>query len=156
MEELIKPGFLNRIAEVELIYKSKVKASDRPKITHSGDAYVIFRDNWDGNKIEMQEQFKVMFLNRSNKVLGIYELSTGGMTGTVVDPKSLFCAALKAHACNIIISHNHPSGNLKPSKMDEDLTQKIKMAGKLLDIQLFDHLIITSESYYSFADEGIL
>ncbi len=154
--EQIKLELLSQIAEVELIYRSKVKASDRPKITHSGDAYVIFKNNWDQNKFELQEQFKVMFLNRANKVLGIYEVSTGGITGTVADPKLIFAAALKACACGIILVHNHPSNNLKPSIPDEQLTTKIKEGGRLLDIKLLDHLIISSEGYLSMADEGLV
>lgn len=154
--EIIKLEALNQIAEVELIYRTKVKASERPKITHSKDAYVIFKNTWDENKIELQEQFKVMLLNRANKVLGIYEVSTGGMTGTVADPKLIFAAALKACACGIILVHNHPSNNLKPSIPDEQLTTKIKEGGKLLDIKLLDHLIISSEGYLSMADEGLV
>ncbi len=156
MEESLKSFVLSQIAEVELMYKSKVKASERPKINHSKDAYVIFKNTWDENKIELQEQFKVMLLNRANKVLGIYEVSTGGMTGTVADPKLIFISALKAGACNIMLVHNHPSGNLKPSKQDEDITYKIKQAGKLLDIVLLDHLIISNEGYFSMQDEGFI
>ncbi len=144
-------------SEIELVYKSKVKASERPKVTTSADAYQLLKQHWDDNKIELIEQFKVLYLNRANKVLGIYEVSTGGMTATVVDPKIVFIAALKSGACNIILCHNHPSGNLKPSKADEELTLKLKEAGKYLDLQVVDHLIISSESeYYSFADEGLL
>jgi DNA repair protein RadC len=154
--DIIKLEALNQIAEVELIYKSKVKASERPKITRSEDAYVIFKNHWDENKIELQEQFKVMLLNRANKVLGIYEVSTGGITGTVADPKLIFAAALKACACGIILVHNHPSNNLKPSIPDEQLTTKIKEGGRLLDIKLLDHLIISSEGYLSMADEGLV
>ena len=146
-----------QVAEIELIYKSKIKASERPTVTTSRDAFKLFKQNWDENKIEFIEQFKVLFLNRSNKVLAIFELSTGGVTGTVADPKLVFAAALKLNACNIILCHNHPSGSLKPSMADEQLTQKIKEAGKYLDLPVIDHLIITSEdSYYSFADEGLL
>ena len=146
-----------QVAEIELVYKSKVKASDRPKVVTSSDAYQLFKQSWDDNKIEFIEQFKVLFLNRANKVLGIYEVSTGGMTATVVDPKIVFIAALKSGACNIILCHNHPSGNLKPSNTDEQLTQKIKEVGKYLDLPVIDHLIISSENeYYSFADEGLL
>lgn len=146
-----------QVAEIELVYKSKVKASERPKVTTSRDAFKLFKENWDENKIEFVEQFKVLFLNRANKVLGIFELSTGGVTGTVADPKLVFMAALKLNACNIILCHNHPSGNTKPSRTDEQLTQKIKEAGKYLDLPVVDHLIITSEDcYYSFADEGLL
>jgi DNA repair protein RadC len=89
-------------------------------------------------------------------VLGIYEVSTGGITGTVADPRLIFAAALKANACAMIISHNHPSGNLKPSRQDEELTAKLKQAGQFLDIKVLDHLIITTETYFSFADEEIL
>ena len=156
MEESMKSGVLSQIAEVELMYKSKVKPSERPKISHSKDAYIIFKNSWDENKIELQEQFKVMLLNRANKVLGIYEVSTGGMTGTFADPKLIFVAALKAGACNIMLVHNHPSGNLKPSKQDEQLTYKIKEGGKLLDIVLLDHLIISNEGYFSMQDEGLI
>ncbi len=156
METLLNQIALNEIAEVELIYKSKIKASQRPQIRTSKDTADLLKQSWDENKIDFIEQFKVMFLNRGNKVLGILEVSTGGVTGTVADPKIVFVAALKANACNIIISHNHPSGNLKPSLQDEQLTQKIKHAGQFLDIKLFDHIIVTSEGYYSFADEGLI
>ena len=89
-------------------------------------------------------------------MLGIYEVSTGGMTGTVADPKLIFVAALKACACSIMLVHNHPSGNLKPSRQDEELTHKIKEGAKLLDIILLDHLIISNESYFSMQDEGFI
>ena len=157
MEQPINPEVFNHVTEVELIYKSKVKASERPKITQSKDAFLIFKNHWDENKIELQEQFKIMFLNRANKVLGIYEMSTGGITSTVVDIKLIFSAALKACACGLILAHNHPSSNLNPSHDDEQLTSKIKSAGKFLDIKLMDHIILGSdEGYYSFADEGLI
>ena len=156
MEMLLNEQSLNQIAEVELIYKTKIKASERPKLRTSKDAADILKRYWDENKIEFVEQFKVLFLNRANKVLGIFEVSTGGVTGTVVDPKIIFVAALKANACNIIISHNHPSGNLQPSNADIEITEKIKKAGQFLEITLFDHIIVSSEGYYSFADEGLI
>ena len=102
------------------------------------------------------EQFKVLLLNRANKVLGIFEVSSGGSTGTVADPKLIFAAAIKANACGIILAHNHPSGNLQPSQADIDLTKRMKEGGRLLEIQVLDHIIVTTEGYYSFADEGIL
>jgi DNA repair protein RadC len=156
MEQLMNLDVLNTVAEIELVYKSKVKPSERPRITSTKEAYQILVQTWDENKIEFVEQFKVILLNRAQRVLGIYELSTGGVTGTVADPKLVFTAALKANACNIILSHNHPSGNLKPSKADEELTKKIATAGMYLDIKVIDHIIVTSEGYYSFADEGVL
>lgn len=145
-----------QVAEIQLIYKTNVKPSDRLKINRSTDAHDIFRLSWDETKIEFVEQFKVMLLNRANKVLGIFELSTGGVSGTVADPKLIFAAALKGVASGLILAHNHPSGNLRPSQSDIDLTRKIKEGGKFLEIQLLDHIIITSEGYYSFADEGVL
>ena len=145
-----------QVAEIQLTYKSNVKPSLRPKITCSKDAYEILLETWDGTKIELVEQFKVMLMNRAQKVLGIFEVSTGGISGTVADPKLIFAAAIKAAASGIILSHNHPSGNLQPSQADIDLTRKIKEAGRFLEIQLLDHIIITTEGYYSFADEGLI
>lgn len=156
MENVMNLSVLNTVAEVELIYKSKVKPSERPQVKTSRDCYQLLLQTWDENKLEFVEQFKVILMNRAQRVLGIYEMSTGGVTGTVADPKLVFIAALKANACNIILSHNHPSGNLKPSRADEDLTRKIKEAGIFLDIKVIDHVIVTSEGYYSFADEGML
>ena len=97
-----------------------------------------------------------MLMNRANKVLGIFELSTGGVSGTVADPKIIFVAALKGGASGIIVAHNHPSGNLTASQSDIDLTRKLKEAGKFLEIQLLDHVIVTTEGYFSFADEGLI
>lgn len=145
-----------QVAEIQLSYKSNVKASLRPKITNSKDAYEVFLSSWDDTKIEFVEQFKVMLTNRANKVLGIFEVSTGGVSGTVADPKLIFAAAIKANACGILLAHNHPSGTTQPSQSDIALTKKIKEGGKLLDVQLLDHIIVTAESHYSFADEGLI
>jgi DNA repair protein RadC len=145
-----------QVAEILLSYKSNVKPSQRLKITTSRDAYNVLKESWDDCRIELVEQFKVLFTNRANKVLGIFEVSTGGSAGTVADPKLIFVAALKAGATGMILSHNHPSGNLSPSQADIDLTRKLKEGSKLLEIQLLDHIILTCESYYSFADEGLL
>ena len=96
----------------------------------------------------------MLLLNRANKVLGYVLLSLGGTAGTVVDPKVIFQAALKTNAHGIILCHNHPSGNLTPSSQDISLTKQLRDAGKFLEIALLDHLILTTEGYYSFADEG--
>jgi DNA repair protein RadC len=156
MEGAIKTQNLLKVTEVELIYRSKIKASERPQISSSEDSYSIFIQNWDHDKIELLEQFKVLFLNRRNKVLGLYEVSSGGVTETVVDPKLIFSAALKAAACNIIVAHCHPSGDVLPSLADKKLTNKLKQAGQLLEIYLLDHIILTKNGYYSFADSGEL
>ncbi|MBP9924546.1 MAG: JAB domain-containing protein [Cyclobacteriaceae bacterium] len=133
-----------------------VKPSQLPQVKTSRDAFDILLHSWDKDKIEFVEQFKVMILNRAQKVLGICEISQGGSSGTVADPKIIFALALKANASGIIVSHNHPSGNLRPSQADIDLTKKLKEGGKFLELQLLDHVIVTSEGYYSFADEGLV
>lgn len=156
MEKLQNQISMFQVSEISVSYRPKFKASERPNISSSKDCYNILSQSWDCNKIELLEQFKIMLLNRANRVLGIYEVSSGGMAGTVADPKLIFSIALKACATSIILAHNHPSGNLKPSQADINLTRKMKDGGNLLDIVVLDHLIITSESYYSFADEGLL
>ena len=145
------------VSEVQLIYKNKVKASERKKITCSRNAYDIFIENWNPEIIEFVEQFKILLMNRSNAVLGILEISKGGISGTVTDVRVVFQAAIKGNASGIICAHNHPSGNLNPSESDSRLTQKLREAGNLMDIQLLDHLILSTEGdYYSFADNGLL
>lgn len=144
------------VSEIELVYKSRIKASERPQIKSSKEAYDLLKSTWDQGKIEYFEQFKILFLNHSLKVLGLYEMSSGGITGTIVDLRMIFSAALKANATSIMIAHNHPSGNTRPSDADRYMTNKIRQAGELLDIKLMDHLIITSESYYSFTEDGVL
>ena len=105
----------------------------------------------------MHESFKVLLLNNSNKIKGIYQLSSGGITGTLVDMRILFAVILKTLSVGVILVHNHPSGKLKPSDIDKQLTSKIKKAAKLFDVNILDHLIIAPNgSYYSFADNDIL
>jgi len=147
---------LFKLAEVELAYRSTVKPSERPKVTSSRDAYGLFLNNWDEGCLEFREEAKLLLLNRNARALGIYNVSSGGTSATYVDPKQVYMAALKMNASSIILAHNHPSGNLNPSDADIKLTQRLTEGGKVLDITFQDHLIITPESYYSFADEGRL
>jgi DNA repair protein RadC len=156
MEKLIRYSSFSKVAEIKLTYRAKVKPSERPQVTCSTDCYNVLKESWDTGRIEFVEQFKVMLLNRANRVLGTYELSAGGAAGTVADPKLILVAALKACPSSIVLCHNHPSGNLKPSSADLQLTKRMKKGGELLDIAVLDHIIITSESYYSLADEGLL
>lgn len=143
------------VAEISLSYSAKVKAKDRPKITGSQTAHAILRENWSTGKIEMQEEFKALLINKGNQVLGIVPLSVGGIAGTVVDLKLLFATACKGLASALIIAHNHPSGQLRPSDADRKLTNAIADAGKLLDILLLDHIILAPDGdFYSFADNG--
>lgn len=154
MENGANVSNLYQFAEVELVYKNAVKASERFQIKESQDAYKILMQSWDENKIGFIEQFKILLLDRSNKVLGIYDVCQGGTCGVVVDVKLVFAAALKASAHSIILSHNHPSGNLNASEADRQITTKIKRAGAILDIPVLDHIIVTSEGYYSFVDNN--
>lgn len=102
------------------------------------------------------EVFGVVFLNRANKIINFQIISTGGLTGTVADPRIILKKAIEVEATSMVLSHNHPSGNLKPSRADEELTEKIKHAAAYLDIKVVDHIIVSEEGYYSFADEGLL
>ena len=144
----------NRIAEVSLTYSSKVPASERIQVKSSQDAEKAFRLVFPD--LEYREYFYVMLLNRANKILGTFQVSSGGITGTVVDPRLVFQSALKANATSLIVGHNHPSGQLTPSQADIDLTKKLKAGGALLDIPVLDHVIITASACYSFADEGLM
>jgi len=144
------------VAEVELIYRSKVPPSQRRRITCSKDARDVFTENWNPDTIGYYEEFKVLLLNRSNAVLGILSASRGGISGTVTDVRIILQAALKSNASGLIVCHNHPSGNLNPSESDTKITHKLRDAGNLMDIQLLDHIIINGEDYYSFADNGLI
>ncbi|WP_231424694.1 RadC family protein [Pedobacter sp. Leaf250] len=145
-----------QLAEIEISYKPKFKSLERPQIDSANKAYQILINNWDLNKIELVEEFKIILLNRRNRVLGIVNISQGGMSGTIADPKIIFAVALKACASSIILSHSHPSGESSPSEADIRLTKKLAEAGKLLDLQIFDHIIVCSDGYYSFMDEGMM
>lgn len=149
---------LNNVSEIDIVFKKKsnCKVSQRPLIESSMDCYKVCLHYWNLDKIDLLEEFKVLYLNRSNRVLQILPISQGGITGTVADPRLILAGAIKVAACSMILVHNHPSGNLKPSRADEELTAKIKEAAKYFDIKVLDHLIISTEGYYSFNDEGIL
>lgn len=144
------------ISEVQLTYSPKFKSSALPQITEASEAYKILIGFWDKRSINLIEQFYALLLSRNNKLLGIFEVSKGGMTGTVVDPRLIFMAALKGCATSIILAHNHPSGNLKPSQADIGITRRLVAAGELLEITVVDHLIVTLDGYLSFAEEGLL
>ncbi|MCI5092685.1 JAB domain-containing protein [Phaeodactylibacter sp.] len=145
------------VAEVRLTYRNKVYAADRPQIRSSHHAYQVFWDNWEEDTIGLFETAYLLLLDRANRVMGWFKVSQGGMAGTVVDAKVIFATALKARASSIILAHNHPSGQLRPSKADSELTQKLFTAGKALDLPLLDHLILAPEGgFYSFADEGLI
>ncbi len=129
------------------------KALETPKITSSAKVFEIMQPLLGDLS---HEEFWVLFLNNYNKVIDTFQLSKGGLTGTLVDTRVLFNQAITKQATAIILCHNHPSGNVNPSVSDKQLTQKICVAGETLDIKVFDHVIITEKAYFSFADNSLL
>jgi DNA repair protein RadC len=126
---------------------------DKIKITCSNDIYELMKPEL----LDLpKEEFWTILLNRANRLIKKEQVSSGGISGTVADPKVIFKSALDHYASSIILIHNHPSGNLKPSQADINLTNKMKEAGKLLEIPVLDHIIFGDENYLSFADEGLL
>ena len=154
---------METIANVKAVDKFKLtiektsQAIPQIVITQSQDGQNICKQIHEVEGNGFQEFFYVLFLNRANKVIGYYLASMGGMTGTVADPRLIIKAAALSNCTSIILCHNHPSGSIKPSTADEQLTTKIKEAAKYFDIRVLDHLIITQDSnYFSFADEGLI
>jgi DNA repair protein RadC len=108
------------------------------------------------DQLDYDEKFYIVHLSRANRIIGHSHISTGGQSGTVVDPKKIFQNALKANAAGLILAHNHPSGQLQPSEADKNLTKKLVAAGKFMEIAILDHLILSTEGYFSFADNGMI
>ena len=143
-----------KVSEIKISYSNRNNI--KVKVTNSQMIYNLIMNHWNLDIIEYQEEVKIILLNRANIVLGIYEMSKGGISGTVVDVRIILGVALKCNASSIIMVHNHPSGKLTPSDTDKSITKRLKEACSLLDLSLLDHLIITKEGYYSFTDEGVL
>jgi DNA repair protein RadC len=142
------------IAALELGRRKKeADPEEKARITGSRDAFEILK----AHLLDIHhEEFWILLLNRANRVIKKHQISQGGVAGTVADPKIIFKVALAELASGIILAHNHPSGNLTASQADIELTKKLKDAGKLLEIQVLDHLIVAGQKYFSFADEGML
>lgn len=145
---------LNNVSEIKVEFLPEFRPSERPKITSSKDAYKILRSQWDEGLMQFLEEFKIALLNSANRVLGIVDIAVGGKETVNVDIRVIFSIALKASATKIILAHNHPSGTLAPSQSDIAVTLKAVSAGKLLDIEVCDHLILAEHSYYSMRDNG--
>ena len=144
----------NIIDEIKISYSNS--NTRKVKITNSLDSFNCLITNWEIETIELYEEFKILLLNTANEVLGIYNVSKGGISSTVVEIRHILYIALKTNSTGIILAHNHPSGNLKPSSTDINLTRKIKSACEIMDLKLHDHIILAKEGYLSFMDEGIL
>ncbi|HXH19965.1 MAG TPA: DNA repair protein RadC [Chitinophagales bacterium] len=133
--------------------RQQSEALSKDHITDSGSMYQILKPRMADLP---HEEFWVVYLNRANKIISIEPVSKGGVTGTVADVKIIFKKAIELLASSIILAHNHPSGNLNPSKSDIDLTKKMKETGNIMEVDVLDHIIVTESSYYSFADEGMM
>jgi len=144
----------NQVSEIKVQFSPNFKPSERPKITKSSDAYKVLLTQWDAGIMQFLEEFKVILLNNANHVLGIVDIAMGGKDYVMVDMRVIYSIALTASASKIILSHNHPSGKLEPSSADLAITKKALEAGKLLDIEVCDHIILTPHSYYSLKDNG--
>jgi DNA repair protein RadC len=135
--------------EVQLIYRNKTKAADRPKISCARDAYNILHRHWDRGLISLVEECKLMLLDNQLRVMSIASISQGGLTEAVVDPRIIFAIALKRRSNRLILAHNHPSGALKPSEADISLTRRLTSLGEMMRITLEDHLIISEDGFFS-------
>jgi len=146
---------MNYVNEIEVIYKPRLDITPLQKITSAENIVSFFRDVW-ADDIEFRERFYVLYLNKQNKILGYYLLSIGSSCATVVETKMVFQPAINLHACSIVLAHNHPSGNRNPSNADLKLTSTIVNAGKILDVPVLDHIILTVDNFYSFVENNCL
>lgn len=145
-----------RLAELKVAYRSRTKAEKRQPIRGPEDVERYLRAVWNKDTLELVEDFVVVCLNGSHQAIGWVKVSTGGLTRTQVDPRVVFAIALQTASTAIIVAHNHPSGNLEPSRDDQEVTRRLKEAGTMLGIKVLDHVILTRESSFSFADSGML
>lgn len=143
-----------KVGEVELSYRSKT--SNKIKLETSEQAYRLMLNTYDEGQIEYRESFKVILLNNACKVLGYITISEGGLTEASVDIRLIMQAVLLSNATAMILVHNHPSGNLTPSRQDKELTKHIVDCSKMMNMRVIDHIIISSESYYSFTENGLI
>lgn len=156
MDGIARDLLAARIPEIQIRYTpDDLPAKERPKVNVSADSYALLKPFFMPH-MYIQEAFRVMLLDRGNRVKGIYTAGTGGLAGVVADPKLIFSVALRTLSCAIIVAHNHPSGQLRASEEDIQLTRKLVDAGRFLDILVHDHLIITEHGYLSFTDQGML
>lgn len=147
---------LVQACEINISYNPRA-TNDKPVITNANTASIALQPWFPLDTIAAYEQAVVMFLNNGNQVIGAYRLSSGGICQTVMDIRILFAVALKSLAVGIILAHNHPSGSLKPSKQDLELTRRVKETGELMAIKLIDHIILTPDNgYLSLKDEGVI
>ena len=147
---------MHTVSEVSLKYQTNTTFQEKPDIKSPEDAASFLKEIWDFDTIEYREEFVVVLLNHSKKVIGWSKVSTGGPFATIVHPTTVFQLILLGNAASVILAHNHPSGTLKPSLADIELTKRLSKAGKLFAISVDDHIILTKDDYLSFRDEGLM
>jgi DNA repair protein RadC len=160
LHDLLKLNGIGKVKAVVILAalelgrrRQSIGALEKPVVGDSRQVAVYLRAMLQDQN---REVFAVIFLNQANRVNHFEVVSQGGITGTVADPRLILKKALESHAVNVILCHNHPSGNLKPSKSDEELTYKIREAARFFDIKVIDHIIVSNDGYFSFADEGLM
>lgn len=147
--------FKTMVGEIRPNYVKTGVQFPKVKISCSADCYKEFSRRWSDD-IELYESFSVIYMNVSNDVIGHMLISVGGVSGTIVDPKKVFSMALACNATSLICAHNHPSGSKNPSRADIAMTKQLKKGGELLGVNVFDHIILTPNGYYSFADNDLI
>ena len=145
-----------RLAELKVAYRSRKKLRERRPIRAPQDVEAYLRAIWNAKTLELVEEFVVVCLNGNHQALGWVKVASGGFNSAAVDPRLVFAVALKTASSAIVVAHNHPSGNAEPSEQDREVTRRLKEAGKLLGIGVLDHVILTKESAFSFAENGLM
>lgn len=147
---------MHTVSEVSLKYQTQTSFEEKPTISAPDHAHQFLRQIWDADTIELREEFVVVLLNHSKKVIGWSKVSTGGPFATIVHPTTVFQLILLGNAASVILAHNHPSGTLKPSLADIELTKRLSKAGKFFSVSIDDHIILTRDSYLSLREEGLM
>ncbi len=145
-----------RLAEIRAVYKSRRKFSERTTASGPSDVEAYLREIWNPRTLELSEDFLVLCLNGSHQAVGWVKVSSGGLNASHVDPRIVFAIALQTASTAIVLAHNHPSGNLEPSAEDKSLTRRLVEAGNLLGVRVLDHVILTREGSFSFAERGLM
>jgi len=145
-----------KLPQTKITVKTKKGDGITYQMKSSSDAAQFFRTIFDADTIQWTEESAMIILNRANEVISVDKLSSGGTAGVIVDTKVVFTIALKLTGHSIILAHNHPSGNLKPSNEDIEVTRKLQKGGDILDIRVLDHIILSDTGYLSMADEGYI
>jgi DNA repair protein RadC len=145
-----------KMSEIKAVYRSRTRSRERTTIREARTAVEYLREVWDQDTLELKEEFLMLCLNTGHQAIGWVKVSSGGYDSAGVDPRVVFSLALQAGASALIVAHNHPSGLVEPSEQDRRVTERLREAGKLLGIELLDHIILGREEHFSFAEHGMI